>query len=598
MCGIVGFVGNGHREAARAMNARQVHRGPDDDGLFVDDACALAMAMRRLAIVDIADGAQPMTDTSGDFVIVFNGEIFNAPSLRSELESQGILFRTNHSDTEVILQLYLLYGERCVNRLNGMFAFAIFDRCRNRLVLARDPLGIKPLFYWHGTRGFAFASEIKSLLAIPDVSRDINMDSLGFYLSLQYTPPGHTIYSAVHKLPAGHVLTLDLTTQESKQATYWSPPVETSRPFSDPSELRERLEAAATRWMMSDVPVGVSLSGGIDSAAIVGLLASKGFQLKTWTLGFEDGISGNHDERHLARLVADRWGTEHHEIVMRPDALLNDLDTMVCQLDEPYGGGLPSWYVFREMSQGVRVALTGTGGDELFGNYGKWRRMRFPGWGWATRRIRSIQAHGIAECMTHPHGSLFKVQFGERDKRGIAPWTSGSVPSTLESLWQESGAQDLRQVIACVDLRTQLPEEFLMMTDRFSMHWSVEARTPFLDRELVDYVLRLPPNFRSPEGALKGALIDVVRDLLPPPLLGVPKRGFVLPIAEWLRGPLRPLLDRYFDKSFLQQQGLFHSTLRSRLVQPHLSGRHDFSEKLWTLLMFQLWWQHNTEASN
>ena len=597
MCGIVGFVGSGHREAALAMNARQVHRGPDDDGLFVDDARTLALAMRRLAIIDVVDGAQPMTDASGDFVIVFNGEIFNAPSLRAELESQGARFHTHHSDTEVILQLFLLYGERCVDRLNGMFAFAILDRRRNRLVLARDPLGIKPLFYWHGTRKFAFASEIKSLLTLPNVSRDIDMDSLGFYLSLQYTPPAHSIYSAVHKLPAGQVLTFDLATHETRHATYWSPPVGTSHPFSDPRELRERLETATANWMMSDVPVGVSLSGGIDSAAIVGLLASRGFRLKTWTLGFVDDSGGNHDERHLARLVADRWGTEHQEVVMRPDTLLNDLDTIVEQLDEPYGGGLPSWYVFREMSHEVKVALTGTGGDELFGNYGKWRRMNFPGWGWATRRARSLQAHGVAECLAHPHGSLFKVQFGERDKRKIAPTASGSIPSMLETLWWGSGALDPRQAVACVDLRTQLPEEFLMMTDRFSMYWSVEARTPLLDRELVDYVMRLPPNLRSPGGALKGALIDAVRDLLPPPLLDIPKRGFVLPTAAWLRGTLRPLLDRYFDSAFLQKQGLFHANLHERFVQPHLSGHHDFSEKLWTLLMFQMWWQRNAGAS-
>lgn len=598
MCGIVGFVGSGHREAVIAMNERQAHRGPDDDGLFVDDARALALAMRRLAIVDVADGAQPMMDASGDFVIVFNGEIFNAPSLRVELESQGVLFRTHHSDTEVILQLFVLHGERCVDRLNGMFAFAILDRRRNRLVLARDPLGIKPLFYWHGTREFAFASEIKSLLTLPGVSRDIDLDSLGFYLSLQYTPPAHTIYSAVHKLPAGQVLTFDLATHESRSTTYWSPPAGTSGPFSDPCELRERLEAATTNWMMSDVPVGVSLSGGIDSAAIVGLLASKGFQLKTWTLGFDDGAGGNHDERHLARLVADRWGTEHHEIVMRPDTLLNDLDTMVGQLDEPYGGGLPSWYVFREMSHEVKVALTGTGGDELFGNYGKWRRMSFPDWGWATRRVRSLQAHGVAGCLAHPRGSLFKVQFGERDKRRIATTALGNVPSMLEALWRDSGARDPRQAVACVDMRTQLPEEFLMMTDRFSMYWSIEARTPFLDRKLVDYVMRLPPNLRSPGGTLKGALIDAVRDLLPPPLLSIPKRGFVLPTAAWLRGTLRPLLDRHFNRAFLQEQGLFHPDLHERIVQPHLSGDRDFSEKLWTLLMFQLWWQRNAGVSS
>jgi asparagine synthase (glutamine-hydrolysing) len=481
-----------------------------------------------------------------------------------------------------------------------MFAFAIFDRQRRRLVLARDPLGIKPLFYWHDVRGFAFASEIKSLLALPGVSRDIDPDSLGFYLSLQYTPPARTIYSAVHKLPAGEVMTVDLASREARRATYWSPPAESPRP-SDVRELRSRLETAAAAWMMSDVPVGVSLSGGIDSSALVGLLASKGYRLKTWTLGFDDaaGSGSNLDERRMARLVADRWGTEHHEIILRSDSLLDDLDTMVAQLDEPYGGGLPSWYVFREMSREVKVALTGTGADELFGNYGKWRRMRPPRLGWATRRTRSLQSHGLRECLTHPHGSLFKVQFGERDKRRMAGGNiaSVSVPAMLESLWRQSGCHDPRQAVACIDMRTQLPEEFLMMTDRFSMYWSVEARTPFLDRELVDYALRLPTATRSPDGALKGALIDAVRDLLPSPLLGASKRGFVLPTAAWLRGALKPLLHHYFSSDFLKRQGLFHLDLHKQLVEPHLAGHNDLSEKIWTLLMFQLWWQRNAEQA-
>lgn len=604
MCGIAGFVGAGHATAVTAINGALRHRGPDDEGTFHNPEVELSLAMRRLAIVDLAHGHQPMATGDGDRVIVFNGEIFNAPELRAELVAEGYRFQTDHSDTEVVLQLYSRDGERCVERLNGMFAFALYDRRLRRLLLARDSLGIKPLFWWRQGRAFAFASELKGLLTLPCVSRDIDTDSLGYYLSLQYTPPDRSIYAAVHKLPAGHTLSLDLDRLEPTLASYWSAPLPNTDPYPSPqsvtTELRRRLETAVSAWTMSDVDVGVSLSGGIDSAAIVGLLASRGQGLRTWTLGFEGKYAGEGDldERRLARLVAERWGTHHQEIVMRPEALLDDLEAMVDTLDEPYGGGLPSWYVFREMGREVKVALTGTGGDELFGNYGKWRRMQFPRLGWATRRVRSLQAHGAGECLAHPHGSLFKVQFGERNKRALLRGATGvSVPEQLEALWRRGGCRDPRQAVAFVDLRTQLPEEFLMMTDRFSMRWSVEARTPFLDRDLVDYVLRLPPSLRNPPGASKATLITAVRDLLPDAIVAGRKRGFVLPVAAWLRAELRPLLDHYFAPRFLERQGVFRTDLHARFVRPHLAGRVGHAEQLWTLLMFQLWWDRHAGAT-
>lgn len=603
MCGIVGFVGSGHSGAASAMNARQRHRGPDDEGIIHDPKHELSLAMSRLSIIDISDGHQPMEDVFGNFVIVYNGEIFNAPELRAELEAQGYRFRTNHSDTEVILQLYARDGEDCVRLLNGMFAFALYDRLRSKLLLARDAFGIKPLFFWKKENKFAFASEIKSLLALQSISREIDRDSLGYYLALQYTPPSRSIYSDIHKLPAGHSLTLDLIHRKEVLRRYWSPPV--APPIASPpenltSELRYRLEAAVCSWAISDVPIGISLSGGIDSSAIVGLLASQGYRLKTWTLGFEaDNIGGvDLDERRLAHQVAERWGTEHHEIVLKPDTLLADLGAMVAQLDEPYAGGLPSWYVFREMSGSVKVALTGSGGDELFGNYGKWRHMQPPLVPWAARLSRAIAIHGPLQYFQNPHGALYKVQFGEKEQRRMMKdGHIAEVPEMLERLWIDSGTPDPRQAIAYVDIQTQLPEEFLMMTDRFSMAWSVEARTPFLDLRLADFVLSLPSKERSPNGSLKGLLISAVRDLLPTDLLLAKKRGFVLPTADWLRGRLRPLLDHFLGREFLQKQGLFRTDLHGHLVRPHHAGKGGrLTEQLWTLLMFQLWWEHSQNS--
>jgi asparagine synthase (glutamine-hydrolysing) len=608
MCGIVGIAGSAYRTAIMRMNQVQRHRGPDDEGCVFFDDVNLALAMRRLSILDVAGGHQPMSDATGRYTIVYNGEVFNAPQIRCELEAEGVVFRTTSSDTEAILNLYIREGARVVDRLNGMFAFAIYDAIERRLFLARDPLGIKPLHYVDRRGTFAFASELKSLLEIIEDPRAISRESLSHYLTFQYIPAPHSIYAGVNKLPAGHTLTVDLATGVRTLQRYWRPKLHAGGAKAPDrveiiETLRRHLERAARAWSLSDVEIGCSLSGGVDSAAVTGLLASQGGRrLKTWTLGFdESGKDGQAlDERKLAAIVARRWETDHHEIVIRASSLIEDIDDMVDSLDEPYAGGLPSWYVFRAMSRSVKVAMVGSGGDELFGNYGKWRVLQPLTLPWLKQLRRRVFDSGLEQCIRYPHGALYPNYFGEREKRAILldPPPGESSPALIEKIWGEGGAAEPKQGVASVDMQMQLPEEFLMMTDRFSMRWSVEARPPLLDRELVDYVLTLPSDVRSPNAVLKGTLIESVRDLLPDEIVAARKRGFVLPVARWLRRELRPMIELYFSPEYLRRQGLFRDNLYVTLAKPHLDGIQDRSQRLWTVLMFQLWWDRSTGGTS
>ena len=376
MCGIVGI--HGHQEPAwiEAMNQSLVHRGPDDDGIYIDDKTGLALAMRRLAILDLAGGSQPMRSADGRYVIVYNGEIYNARELRRDLERAGQQFATDHSDTELLLQLLIREGEDCLERINGMFAFAFYDSLERNLLCARDRTGIKPFYYTLDGGRFAFASELKALLELPFVRRDIDRQALFDYLSLLYVPGEQSILRSVRRLPPGHCLKYSLASRTVEAKRWWRlqyEPDHKVRAEEWAQLIRDELRQAVLRWSQSDVPIAVSLSGGLDSSAIAAIAAQSGLDLTAYSLGFEGPGEEAWNELPLARDLAGKWNIRLREFVLRPEATLQALPQMVEALDEPYGGGLPSWFVFREMGRDVKVALTGTGGDEMFGNYGKWR---------------------------------------------------------------------------------------------------------------------------------------------------------------------------------------------------------------------------------
>jgi asparagine synthase (glutamine-hydrolysing) len=566
MCGIAGVVGEWDDALLERLGASLRHRGPDEGGVVTDGEVALVA--RRLAIVDVEGGNQPMTSPSGRSTIVFNGEVFNAPELRRRLEASGRRFATDHSDTEVVLALWEERGEAALRELNGMFAFALLDRERRELVLVRDRLGIKPLYY--ADEPFAFASELRTLLHVPGIERELDRESLFHYLSLRFVPSERSILHGVRRLPPGHLLRYDLETRRRTTSRWWR--LEFRRDETAHERLRDELAEAVKRWTLSDVPIAVSLSGGLDSGTVAALLAQSGAHVRTYTVGFAEGD----DERRLAEDLARRWGTEHHEIVVAPDELLDNLLEMVWALDEPYGGGLPSWFVYRFMAEDVKVGLTGTGGDELFGSY----RRFVP---FERARLRRLRGADVRRYHFEP-----SYYFRDDEKRTLGV-DGPDTAALLQHVYDESGSESPRDSVLYLDASTQLPDEFLHVTDRFSMAWSLEARTPFLDHELVELVASIPPERRTDADDPKRLLRESVGDLLTEGHLHHPKRGFVFPLAQWLRRELRPLAERLLDDDHLRRQAIFRPGLAERYLQPHLDLRADESERLWPLLMFQLW---------
>lgn len=634
MCGIVGIVGKQEPSWLSEMNALERHRGPDDAGEYRDPESNVALAMRRLSILDLAAGHQPMSNEDGSLWIVYNGEIYNSPELRAELEAKGRQFHTNNSDTEVLLHLYEERGEDMLLPLNGMFAFVIYDRRRQLLFAARDRFGIKPLYFHQSPGLFAFASELKSFLALPDFNREIDLSSLYHYMSLLHIPGEHSIFRHAQRLLPAHYLKYEIRSGKLSTKKYWDISFKdvNGRSSDEWREIiRTELSKAVQRWTLSDVPIGCSLSGGIDSSTIVGLIGESGHkQIKTYALGFGGSGEEEWNELPLARLVAERWGTEHHEVVLDPETLLDDLIQMVWHLDEPYGGGLPSWYVFRFMSETVKVGMTGTGGDEAFGNYGKYRIMenssfaraamsrrgayesfaRNFAWAWrpCSQLAEAVPDTWLGSYRKRRLAGLFDFRSGPVGRYFFNPWyyfSDGAkrsavfqmdldhvieTGSMLQTLFDEANVDDLRNSLTYIDFKTQLTDEFLSMTDRLSMAHSLEARVPFLDHEFVETVFSIPSSLRTKPDDLKYLLKASVADLLPPEILSARKRGFVIPIKLWLRTSLRKLAEFLLAPERLKTQGLFEPGFYWRYVKPHLEAKEDFTWQVWAALMFQLWY--------
>jgi len=591
MCGIFGIHGPQDPGWVDAMSAASIHRGPDDSGVYRDGEAGLALAMRRLAIIDIAGGTQPMRSADGRYAIVYNGEVYNSRELRQELEGAGETFATDHSDTEVVFRFLMREGEKCLSRFNGMFALAFYDAKHRTLLCARDRMGIKPLYYTQQAGRFAFASEMKALLTLPFVIREIDRQSLFDYLSLLYVPGEQSILRSVRRLAPAHWLKYSLADGSIRTAPWWRlefEPDTTVAAAEWPSRIRDELTGAVRRWSLSDVPVAVSLSGGLDSSAIAAVAAQSGLNVSAYSLGFSGAGDDAWNELPLAREVARKWGLPHHEEILRPDAVLDALPAMVASLDEPYAGGLPSWFVYEAIGRQVKVALTGTGGDEMFGSYGKWRFLedRLP-----LRRILGIGASASKARFRSGFFDRF-YYFAEADKRAILEGGAPDCRDTSNTLYEYFATRytgNARDAVAALDISTQLPDEFLHMTDRFSMAHSVEARTPFLDNGMIDLMRRVPAAIRTRRNDLKYLLRKAVAPLLPPSLLAAPKRGFVIPFGLWMRGPFKSMVEDLLSPSALRAQGLFDPVLYERYVRPHLDGRADHTLRILSLVMFQLW---------
>ena len=600
MCGVIGSITNSKLTSSciNELHNMQKHRGPDGTGEYVNltpSKKVVTLLHQRLSIIDLDDGKQPMSDSLEDITIVYNGEIFNHLELRKDLLRKGYEFSTNHSDTEVLINLYKEYKEKMLTYLNGMFAFVIYDKNNDLLFGARDRAGIKPLYFSNHNNEFYFSSELKTLLKF-GIKRDIDLQSLSNYLSFQFTPAPRTIFKGILKLEAGHCFFYDINKAFFKTRKYWTlsffDKIKSEKEWQ--YDISSQLKDSVKLWSLSDVEVGVSLSGGLDSSAIVALYSSNNDRkVKTFSLGFEGDIA-NLDERGLARLVSKKYNTEHFEFVLTEKTLLNELEGMVYHLDEPYAGGLPSWYIYKMMKGQVKVALTGTGGDELFGNYNKaavYEASILQKFKVFYTQGRGNYKNAFKSFIRYPNGFFyhkyfhgFEIQEVLKEKIFIKP------EEYLEKIFVKSNQTDYRNIVPYVDFNMQLPEEFLSATDRFSMAHSIEARTPFLDPKMIDLVMSIPPKMRMKFSDPKYLLRNSIKELLPKELLSTPKKGFVVPQAKWIRTILREKIEYLLGEQYISKQGIFNKSIYTNIIVPHMNGTKDYNVKIWTLFMFQLWY--------
>ena len=618
MCGICGLARlDGEpgidRDALGAMSAALVHRGPDSDGAAVDGPVGLAA--RRLAIVDLEGGDQPISSEDGHVTVVHNGEIYNRDALTAELERAGHRFATR-CDTEVLVHLYEQHGPRFAERLRGMFAFALWDRRARRLVLGRDPFGIKPL-YW-STRGglLTFASELKSLALAPGFAREIDLDALEAFLAFNSIPSPQTIYRDARKLPAGHLLVWEPGADPHVERYARPAPVAATDVRREPGaqlaiELRSRLRDSVRAHLMADVPVGVLLSGGIDSSALTALAAQEsGERVRTFSIGFAER---SFDELERARQVAARYGTDHHELVLRPDAA-ELLPPIVAAFDEPFGdsSALPTYLVSRLAAQHVKVALSGEGGDELFGGYetyvadllaarvGPGVRALAPIVGRlpASSRGRVSLDYRAKRFVAAAHRPALEAHHGWKeifspDARAelLAPdrRAANDPVEVLRARYAETAGAEPLARLQDVDLGVYLVDDLLTKTDRMSMAHSLELRVPFLDPVVAELALALPTGQKVRGWAKKRLLRRAIAPFVPRAIARGRKKGFSIPAAAWLRGELEPFAREVLAPDRVRRQGLLRPAAVTALLDAHVAGRADLSRQLWGLMALSLW---------
>jgi asparagine synthase (glutamine-hydrolysing) len=610
ICGIATTRGGADIEALRAMSDLLVHRGPDSAGEHVDGG--IALAARRLSILDLEHGDQPIANEDGTCVVVQNGEIYNYPELRRELERAGHDLRTR-CDTEALVHLYEDYGVGFAERLRGMFAVAIWDARRRRLVLARDRYGIKPLYYRHAGGELRFASEVRAL-----PRGEIDPDALEAFLAFNSIPAPFSIFRDVRKLPAGHVLVWQNGEVTVDRFARPGPAQEDELRDGDEAELieelRARLRDSVRAHLLSDVPVGVLLSGGVDSAALAALAAQETSEpVHTFTIGFAER---SFDERADARLVADRYGTEHHELLVQPDPELLLL-ALAEAFDEPFAdsSALPTYLVSQLAAEHVKVALSGEGGDELFGGYytyaadlmadrlaplARIARPLVEALPASTRKAsldykakRFVRAAHLPPLERH-HG--WKEIFSADARAELTDHRDGFDPvDVLRSRYVETaGAPELAR-LQDVDFGIYLVDDLLVKTDRASMAHSLEARVPFLDPLVTNLAFALPTRLKVRGLAKKVLLRKAVEPLVPAEVVHGRKRGFSIPAAAWLRGELEPFARGTLSAENLRRQGFFQPEPVTRLIDEHVAGREDWSRQLWGLLTFTLWYERHVE---
>jgi len=622
ICGIVDFRSGSEidRDRLRRMCTTLAHRGPDREGIYVKGPAGLGH--RRLSIIDLQTGDQPMPDETRTLWTVFNGEIYNFQSLRRNLEGEGVRFLTQ-SDTEVLPHLFKRFGWEMLEHLRGMFAFAIWDEREERLFLARDRLGQKPLFYYERGGLLIFASEIKAILEHPEIKREIDPVAFDDFLTYNCVPPPRTMFAGIQKLPPAHFLVFDRG--GLKVERYWDvefrPDPKISFEEAKAGVLQRLTEATELR-MISDVPLGAFLSGGVDSSLIVALMSRAGAgRMKTYSIGFEQEAWS---ELPYARAVAERYGTEHHEFTVRPEAI-QLLPRLIEQFDEPFGdsSAIPT-YVLAEMTRKhVKVALNGDGGDESFAGYPRHlgallleRYQKLPRWfrvgvvpglipdrqgrGRFFRRLRRMNEASLL-TLERAYCSFIEIHSPE-DKaalrgRGLTSLLGShdSRQALVDLLKAGRGGDETLGRLLYTDLNAYLPDDLLVKIDRMTMAHGLEGRSPLLDHRLVEYAARLPAKYKVHGRTLKYLLKSIARDFVPPELIDRPKQGFAVPVGEWFRGELKPLVSRLLASSRFVAMGWLDRGAVDAFWAEHLSGDRNHRHKLWGLINLELWHQRYIE---
>jgi asparagine synthase (glutamine-hydrolysing) len=621
MCGIFGLLGKADSELGESVARCLHHRGPDDHGVWVSTTgTPVTLANTRLAIIDLSPlGHMPMTTVKGDVWIAYNGEVFNFAETKAELIKRSHAFRSN-SDTEVIANAYEQWGDECVHHFRGMFAFLIWDVKRQRLFAARDRLGIKPLYWAETAKGLILGSELKALLATGFIKPGLDLEALYHYLSFYSVPPPLTMLAGVHALPPGHCLAWEADSKRVMIRQYWDLP--TANPIRADEieirdELRRLLEESISLRMIADVPVGAFLSGGVDSSAVVGLMTRiAGERLKTFSIGFED--EGQHiDERGYASIVADRYSTDHTEVVVGGQKVAEELDRIIWAMDQPSGDGLNTYLVSQATAKHVKVALSGLGGDELFAGYPQFKLLKRaadydPLWQALPNPMRAFVAIGAkaATAVTGRPSFNGAVAFAEETFIGRYARTRilfnaeakshllspdvrnrlGNITSSRKWLERFLRADEPEVIdrITRLELKNYMAHTLLRDTDAMSMAHALEVRVPLIDHKLVEFVTTIPADLKLRGGQPKYLLTAALADVLPPAVVKRHKQGFEMPVAAWMRGSLRPALDDVFSTRSLERRGLFNVAEAQRVYQEFLHGVGPYM-RVWSLATLELW---------
>ncbi|MBL8888594.1 MAG: asparagine synthase (glutamine-hydrolyzing) [Planctomycetaceae bacterium] len=622
MCGIAGiFTKQTDSESAEVLDwmLRAIeHRGPDEEGRLVDGP--LAMGMRRLSIIDLADGSQPIFDESGRYAVIFNGEIYNYRELRQQLLASGHQLRT-HSDTETIVHLFEEYGFACVDHLRGMFGIAIWDRQQQELFIARDRIGIKPLYYSAIEQGFIFASEIKSILMHPAIKREVDLQALSHYLSLKYVPAPRTMFAGIHSLEPGHWLRIrdgqviqkkrywDVSFAKAEEANRKGQALKSDSDYAD--ELLAELQQSVNLHLRSDVPFGAFLSGGLDSSTIVALMAQQlSSPVKTFSVGF-DG-EGLQDELPYANQVAEAFGCEHHVLKIGVRDFQELADTVLWHLDQPLAdqATIATYMVAKLARQHVKMVLTGEGGDELFAGYARYggeRYSKYTNWipgplrhvtRLASDRLPGLRRAkiGINALMISDEATrfanwfpMFKDDLKPALLNGpLSKYQAGCGPLFAEHL-ANCDATDAVDRMLYVDGKLYLVDHLLLRGDKLTMANSLEARVPLLDHKLVEFAAGLPARMKLRGKQRKFLLKAVGRRLLPSQIIDRKKQGFPIPIDHWLRGEVAPMMRELLSEDVVRRRGYFNPHYVDRLIKQHVSGYADHATELWGLMSFEMW---------